>query len=53
MIIIGRYFESNVYYINIMKVCKKYNDLTKIYYYNNIGDCSLFINIEIQHLYNE
>ena len=44
--------KSNNYYINIMKLNKKYNDLVEMYYFNIINDCELFINIEIQLLYD-
>ena len=35
-----------------MKLNKKYNDLVEIYHFNLINDCELFINIEIQLLYD-
>ena len=35
-----------------MKLNKKYNDLIEIYHFNLINDCDLFINIEIQLLYD-
>ena len=44
--------KSNNYYINIMKLNKKYNDLIEMYYFNLINDYELFINIEIQLLYD-
>ena len=44
--------KSNNYYINIMKLNKKYNDLVEMYHFNIINDCELFINIEIQLLYD-
>ena len=44
--------KSNNYYINIMKLNKKYNDLIEMYHFNLINDCDLFINIEIQLLYD-
>ena len=44
--------KSNNYYINIMKLNKKYNNLVEMYHFNIINDCELFINIEIQLLYN-
>ena len=43
--------KSNNYYINIMKLNNKYNDLIEMYYFNLINDCDLFINIEIKLLY--
>ena len=35
-----------------MKLNKKYNDLLEMYYFNLINDYELFINIEIQLLYD-
>ena len=35
-----------------MKLNKKYNDLVEMYHFNLINDCELFINIEIQLLYD-
>ena len=52
MMIIGKYFESNNDFINVMKVCKKFNKIVKIYHFNPISDCSLFENMETQYLYN-
>ena len=51
MLIVGKYFQSNKDYMNVMKVSKKYNDLTQMYHFNPISDTSLFINMETQHLY--
>ena len=51
MMIIGKYFQSNNDFINIMKVSKKYRDLSQKYHYNPIGDPSLFNKIKIQHFY--
>ena len=53
MMIIGKYFESNNDYINIMKLNKKYHDLVEMYHFNPINDSDLFINIETQYLYDE
>ena len=50
---VGKYFESNNDYINMMKVNKKYKGLTEIYKYNPISDTQLFENIETQHIYND
>ena len=44
--------KSNNYYINIMKLNKKYNELVEMYHFNIINDCELFINNEIQLLYD-
>ena len=35
-----------------MKLNKKYNDLVEMYHFNLINDCDLFMNIEIQLLYD-
>ena len=53
MMIIGKYFESNGDYINVMKLTKRYHDLTQMYHFNPIQDCSLFENMETQYLYND
>ena len=52
MMIIGKYFKTNNDYINVMKVNKKYHNLVKMYHFNPISDCNLFINIETQHFYS-
>ena len=51
MMIVGKYFETNDDYINVMKVCKKYHDLVRMYHFNPISECELFENMETQHLY--
>ena len=51
--IIGKYLESNNDFINIMKVCKKYELIVSMYKFNPISDISLFENIQTQHFYNE
>ena len=51
MMIIGKYFQSNNDYINVMKISKRYHDLAQMYHFNPISDCSLFENMETQHLY--
>ena len=38
MMIVGKYFESNNDYINVMKVCKRYEQLTQMYHFNPIED---------------
>ena len=53
MMIIGKYFESNGDFINVMKATKKYKQLSKLYHFNPISDTSLFENIETQYLYNK
>ena len=46
MMLIGKFFKENNDYINMMKVNKKYRQLTSYYHYNPISDCSLFGNME-------
>ena len=53
MLIIGKYFEKNNDFVNVMKVTKNYCDLTKMYHYNPIEDTSLFENMETQHFYSK
>ena len=53
MMIIGKYFDKNEDYVNVMRTCKRYHDLVKMYHFNPIGDCSLFENIETQYLYRQ
>ena len=53
MMIIGKFFEENKDYTNVMKVSKRYHDLVSMYHFNPIQDCSLFENIETQHFYKE
>ena len=48
---VGKFFESNNDYINMMKVTKKYKELTSKYQFNPIDDCDLFPNITTQHFY--
>ena len=52
MLIIGKYFTSSLDYINVMKVSKRYHDLTEMYHYNPISDISLFPRMETQHFYS-
>ena len=53
MMIIGKYFESNNDCINTMKVAKRYHDLAKMYHFNPIQECELFVNMETQHFYKK
>ena len=53
MLIVGKNFESNEDDINVMKVSKRYRDLSEMYPYNPISDISLFTHIETQHFYNK
>ena len=48
---IGRYFNSNEDYINVMKVNKKYKNLTRMYEFNPISDTTMFKHMKIQHFY--
>ena len=45
MMIIGKYFETSVDYIHVMKLSKRYQQLTQMYHFNPISDCSIFSNI--------
>ena len=51
MLIIGKYFETGSDYVNVMRMCKKYHDLVRMYHYNPISDCALFWKMETQYLY--
>ena len=51
MMIIGKYLESNSDFIDVMKICKKYQTLTSRYYFNPIDDISLFFRMQTQHFY--
>ena len=53
MIIIGKYFEENKEFINVIKLNKKFKDLLECYKYNPISDYKLFPNIQTQHFYKE
>ena len=49
MMIIGKYFEENEDYVKVMKVAKRYQQLTQMYHFNPNDDTSLFENIETQY----
>ena len=53
MMIIGKYFESNIDYINVMKLTKNFKQLVLMYHFNPISDWHLFENIETQCIYKE
>ena len=53
VMILGKYFEENKDFINVMKVCKKYKELVEMYHFNPISDISLFKQIETQHFYKK
>ena len=50
MMIVGKYFETNNDYINVMKLNSRYRELTQMYHFNPIPDTSLFENMETQYL---
>ena len=52
MMIIGKYFEENEDYINVMKISKRYHDLTQMYHFNPISDPTIFENMETQYFYS-
>ena len=52
MMIIGKYFEKDRDYVNMMKVAKRYRDLVLMYHFNPIRERELFENMETQYLYN-
>ena len=51
IMIVGKYFKSSNDFINVMKVCKRYEELVLMYKFNPISDISLFENIQTQHFY--
>jgi len=51
IMIVGKYLESNNDFINLMKICKKYEELVSMYKFNPIQDMSLFENVQTQHFY--
>ena len=51
LLIIGKYFNNRNDYINVIKLCKKYNELIECYYYNPISDYELFENMQTQRIY--
>ena len=53
MMIVGKYFETNRDFINLMKVCRSYNDIVSAYHFNPISDTSLFENMQTQVFYNK
>ena len=53
IMIVGKYFEGSNDFINVMKVCKKYEELVSMYKFNPISDISLFENIQTQHFYKK
>ena len=53
--IVSKYLETPNDYINLMKVCKKYNDIILMFHYNPINEYWLFENIAtliIDDVYN-
>ena len=53
VMIVGKYFQSSKDFVNVMKVCKRYEELALMYKFNPISDISLFENIQTQHFYKE
>ena len=53
IMILGKYLETPRDFINVMKVCKRYEELVSMYKFNPISDISLFENIQTQHFYDE
>ena len=53
MMIVGKYLETPADFVNVMRVCSKYQHLTAMYKFNPIGDTSLFENIQTQHFYKK
>ena len=53
IMIIGKYFKTNNDFVNVMKVCKKFQELVSMYKFNPISDISLFECMQTQHFYSE
>ena len=53
MMIIGKYFETNNEFINVMKTGKRYKQLTAMYHFKPISDTTLFDNMETQYFYRQ
>ena len=53
MVIVGRYFETNNDFINLVKTSKRYKSLLEIYRFNPIRDRSLFPNVQTLHIYEK
>ena len=53
MMIIGKFFKSNEDYVNVMKVCKIYQQFTQLYHFNPISEFELFENMETQYFYKK
>jgi len=49
--IVGKYLETEIDFINLVKVCTKYNELLLMYKFNPISNCDIFPNIQTQHFY--
>ena len=52
MIIVGRYFETSLDFVNLIRVCKRYKNLVEMYRYNPIVDTSLFQNMQSFYVYD-
>jgi hypothetical protein len=53
IMIVGKYFESNNDFINIMMSNKKYKELVLMYNFNPIPVIRLFKSIETKHFYEK
>ena len=53
MMLVAKYFNSNIDYINVMKVNKKYEELSEYHYSDPMYDCPLFNTIKTQYVYSE
>ena len=51
IMIVGKYFECESDFINVVKVCRRFHDLIGMYKFNPISNAELFPNIETQHFY--
>ena len=52
IMIVGKYLEEAIDYINLIRLNKKFKDLLEMYKMNPISDWSIFPNIQTQHFYN-
>lgn len=51
VMIIGKYFETEKDFVNIVRVSRRYEELLLMYKFNPISNAELFPNIETQHFY--
>ena len=38
MMVVGKYFKTSCDYVNVIRTCKRYNQLTQMYHFNPISD---------------